>query len=99
MANYFRQKLDQLNLKHLINSKLKTLSGGEQKRLQIAILLSSQADLYLLDEPTNHLDIYTQELFQEFLMSLTKTFILVSHDKFLKDDIVFSRQINLTANV
>lgn len=93
------QKLDQLNLKHLINSKLKTLSGGEQKRLQIAILLSSQADLYLLDEPTNHLDIYTQELFQEFLMSLTKTFILVSHDKFLKDDIVFSRQINLTANV
>jgi ATPase subunit of ABC transporter with duplicated ATPase domains len=92
------QKLAQMNLKPYLKSKLHKLSGGERKRLQIAILLSQKADLYLLDEPTNHLDIQTQEIFQEFLQQLSKPFILVSHDKFLKDDIVFTSKITLSHN-
>lgn len=89
------QKMAQLNLKQLLKNKLKDLSGGEQKRLQIAILLSQKADIYLLDEPTNHLDIYTQEILQKFLKDLQKPFILVSHDKFLKDDLKFTKTISL----
>jgi ATP-binding cassette subfamily F protein uup len=61
-----------------------TLSGGERRRVSLAKVLCTKADIYLLDEPTNHLDILSiQWLEQELAL---KTFIVISHDRtFLKN--------------
>lgn len=89
------QSMAQLNLKQLLKKKFKQLSGGQQKRVELAILNAQNPDIIFLDEPTNHLDIYTQEQIQKFLQDTNITFILISHDKFLKSDIVFSQKISL----
>ncbi len=60
-----------------------TLSGGEQKRILLAIGLCAPQSLILWDEPTNHLDIETIKQFEEDLIDLKKTFILISHDRYI----------------
>jgi ATP-binding cassette subfamily F protein 3 len=64
-------------------NQVATLSGGEQARLALAILVLQEANFLLLDEPTNHLDIPAQEALQMALESFTGTILLVSHDRYL----------------
>jgi ATP-binding cassette subfamily F protein 3 len=63
------------------------LSGGERARLALAILASQGANFLLLDEPTNHLDIPACEALQEVLEDFSGTILLVSHDRFLLDQL------------
>lgn len=60
-----------------------TLSGGEQKRLVLHFLLTSEADLLLLDEPDNYLDVPGKEWLEAELAATRKTVLLVSHDRHL----------------
>ena len=65
----------------------KTLSNGEQTKLQLAVLFSKENHFLLIDEPTNHLDIRGRELVSRYLNS-KKGFILVSHDRAFLDGCV-----------
>ena len=60
---------------------LATLSGGEQKRLALEVLLRSDADVLLLDEPDNYLDVPGKEWLEAALQSCPKTILLISHDR------------------
>jgi ATPase subunit of ABC transporter with duplicated ATPase domains len=60
---------------------LSSLSGGEQKRLAIEVLLRSDADVLLLDEPDNYLDVPGKEWLEAALRACTKTILLISHDR------------------
>lgn len=60
---------------------VKTLSGGEQKRLALETLLTGPDDVLLLDEPDNYLDVPGKRWLEERLKSSDKTVLLVSHDR------------------
>jgi ATPase subunit of ABC transporter with duplicated ATPase domains len=60
---------------------LSTLSGGEQKRLALEVLLRSDADVLLLDEPDNYLDVPGKEWLEQSLRACPKTILLISHDR------------------
>ena len=64
-----------------------TLSGGEQTKLQLAVLFSSEQHYLLIDEPTNHLDLPGRELVSRYL-SRKRGFLLVSHDRAFLDGCV-----------
>lgn len=59
------------------------LSGGEQKKLALSIGLSTKAEFILWDEPTNHLDVETIEKFEDELVNSNKTYMIISHDRYL----------------
>ncbi len=61
------------------------LSGGERRRLSLAILVHSGANVLILDEPTNHLDLDSREALEDALRSFPGTILLVSHDRALLD--------------
>jgi ATP-binding cassette subfamily F protein 3 len=61
------------------------LSGGERRRLALAILVASGANLLVLDEPTNHLDLESREALEAALEAFAGTVLLVSHDRALVD--------------
>ena len=63
--------------------RLSTLSGGEQKRLALEVVLRSAADVLLLDEPDNYLDVAGKEWLEDSLRACPKTILLISHDRAL----------------
>jgi ATP-binding cassette subfamily F protein 3 len=63
------------------------LSGGERRRLALALVVASGANLLVLDEPTNHLDLESREALEAALDAFPGTVLLVSHDRALLDAI------------
>lgn len=68
-------------------SKVKMLSGGEKRRLQLVKVLMKNPNMLLLDEPTNDLDIYTIEILEDFIESFKGPVLVVSHDRYFLDKI------------
>jgi ATP-binding cassette subfamily F protein 3 len=64
---------------------VKSLSGGERRRLGLAVLVASGANFLVLDEPTNHLDLASREAVEEALEAFPGTVLLVTHDRALLD--------------
>jgi len=72
----FRLKLQDLKL------KVKNLSGGQKKRLALAIILLDKPDLLILDEPTNHLDLEMIEWLENYFAKEPITLFMVTHDRY-----------------
>ncbi len=64
---------------------VKTLSGGERGRLELGLVLATDAELLLLDEPTNHLDLDTIRWLERYLVGLRAAVLVVSHDRAFLD--------------
>lgn len=70
-----------------LDTPVGSLSGGEQARILIAELMRQPADVLLLDEPTNDLDIASLDVLEESLIDFKGAVILVTHDRYLLDQI------------
>lgn len=68
-------------------SKVKMLSGGEKRRLQLVRVLMKNPNVLLLDEPTNDLDIYTIEILEDYIDNFKGPVLVVSHDRYFLDKI------------
>lgn len=79
-----KQILSKFNIIDL-DQKVEGLSGGQKKRLSLALLLIDEPDLLLLDEPTNHLDIDMIEWLEKFLQQQKITLLMVTHDRYFLD--------------
>ena len=64
---------------------IEKLSGGEKRRLYLAMVLMSKPNFLILDEPTNDLDISTLEILEDYLSKFNGCVIIVSHDRFFMD--------------
>ena len=77
----YRLILSKLKLNDL-NQKVGNLSGGQKKRLSLAIILINKPDLLILDEPTNHLDLEMIEWLEAFFKKEKITLFMVTHDRY-----------------
>lgn len=79
-----KQILTQLKI-HDFSQPVKTLSGGQLKRVALANVLISNPDLLILDEPTNHLDLEMVEWLEEYLRRERLSLLMVTHDRYFLD--------------
>jgi len=82
----FNRLLGELEIPDL-KQDLTTLSGGQRKRVALAALMVTDADLILLDEPTNHLDLHTIEWLENRLKNQKTTLLLVTHDRYFLESV------------
>ncbi|MBI4836742.1 MAG: ABC-F family ATP-binding cassette domain-containing protein [Candidatus Abawacabacteria bacterium] len=78
-----------------MSSKLGSLSFGEIRRLELAIIITNKPHLLLLDEPTNHLDTFSREAIEKFIVENTIAMLVVSHDRYFIEKVGIERIINL----
>lgn len=79
-----KQVLSKFNIDD-ISQKVSSLSGGQKKRVALAMLLLDEPELLLLDEPTNHLDIEMIEWLEKYLQQQKITLLMVTHDRYFLD--------------
>ena len=72
---------------HLQYSYIRSLSGGQKRRLQLVRVLAKNPNILFLDEPTNDLDIYTLEILESYLNNFKGPILCVSHDRYFLDKI------------
>ena len=72
----------------ILDQQLKTLSGGQRRRIELARILFSGAETMILDEPTNHLDADSVVWLREFLKTYAGGVIVISHDVDLVEEVV-----------
>ena len=82
IENSYKNYLKNFELEN-IDRTITNLSGGEQRKMALAIGLSTKANLILWDEPTNHLDVETIQKFEDELQNTDKTYLIISHDRYL----------------
>ena len=70
------------------DADVKSLSGGEKRRVALCRLLLEKPDILLLDEPTNHLDAESVQWLENHLINYTGNVILVTHDRYFLDNVV-----------
>lgn len=70
-----------------VDQKIKTLSGGQKKRLALAQVLINKPDLLIMDEPTNHLDIDMIEWLEHYIAKEQISILLVTHDRYFLDEV------------
>jgi len=73
-----------------LSQNIGQLSGGQKKRLALAIVLLGQPEVLLLDEPTNHLDIDMIEWLEKYLSNSQTTIVMVTHDRYFLDEVCSS---------
>ncbi|WP_297749428.1 ABC-F family ATP-binding cassette domain-containing protein [uncultured Tessaracoccus sp.] len=81
----------------VLTQPLKTLSGGQRRRIELARILFSNADTLLLDEPTNHLDADSIHWLRNYLQTFPGGLLVISHDVELLGDVV-NKVFHLDAN-
>ncbi|MBN8693256.1 MAG: ABC-F family ATP-binding cassette domain-containing protein [Bacteroidetes bacterium] len=81
-----KEILSRLEL-HDVEQKIKTLSGGQKKRLALAQVLINKPDLLIMDEPTNHLDIDMIEWLEHYIAKEQISILLVTHDRYFLDEV------------
>ena len=82
--NELKQILSKFKIVDL-EAKVEMLSGGQKKRLALALLLIDAPDMLLLDEPTNHLDIEMIEWLEGYLKNQNITLLMITHDRYFLD--------------
>lgn len=90
VLSYMKEETEVYQIHSILNKlgitdyeqKVDILSGGQKKRVALAIALIRKADLYLLDEPTNHLDQDMIVWLEKYLMKVNKAVVLVTHDRY-----------------
>ncbi|MCP4310625.1 MAG: ABC-F family ATP-binding cassette domain-containing protein [Bacteroidetes bacterium] len=85
--DYERRLKQLLDLFRITNTTqmVANLSGGEKKRLALALVLLDEPELLILDEPTNHLDIDMIEWLERYLSTTNLTLLMVTHDRYFLD--------------
>ena len=84
----YEQRLIQLLTRFELNDldmTIGSLSGGQVKRLALAMVLLDNPDLLILDEPTNHLDVEMVEWLEKYLSQSSVTLLMVTHDRYFLD--------------
>ncbi len=84
--NKVKQILSSLNIHHL-EQKVRSLSGGERKRLALARVLIEEPELLIMDEPTNHLDLDMIEWLENYFIRNDVSLLLVTHDRYFLDNV------------
>ncbi len=78
--------LSQLQI-HQFDQKIKTLSGGQKKRVALAKVLIEEPDFLIMDEPTNHLDLEMIEWLEDYLDRANMTLLMVTHDRYFLENV------------